>query len=74
VRISKNFTRTARPALSVAAAMACLLVPAAAQAQGGVGPTGDTTSDPDTATVAGAKAKIVEGGQAVAPASAPQAV
>lgn len=55
----------------MAASAACLLAPAAAEAAGGVSPTGTPGA---TATTPGAKAKINSEGQAIAPASAPQAV
>ncbi len=72
MRFSKSFTRRPGPALSIAAATACMaLAPAAAQAAtGGLSPTGN----PGAATVPGGKAKIVAGGKAVAPANAPRAV
>jgi hypothetical protein len=65
--------KTARRAGTVAAAACLAFVPAAtAQAgSGGLGPDGTST---DEATVPGAKAKIVDGGQAVAPADAPRKV
>jgi len=65
-------TKTARRAGTVAAAACMAFVPAAtAQAgSGGLGPDG--TSAPPT--VPGAKAKIVDGGQAVAPEGAPKVV
>ena len=66
-------TKTARRAGTVVAAACLALVPTAtAQAgSGGLGPDGTSTEE---ATVPGAKAKLVDGGKAVAPASAPRAV
>jgi cell wall-associated NlpC family hydrolase len=66
-------TKTARRAGSLAVA-ACLTVIPAASAQagsGGLGPDGTGSTQP---TVAGSKAKIIDGGQAVAPADAPAKV
>jgi len=68
VRISKSLKRKAGTA---AAAAACLMTPAAAEAAGGISPGGVPSS---TAEAPGAKAKIVAGGQAIAPAGAPQVV
>lgn len=68
----RNLKMTTRRAGLVAAATAVALIPTTATAQagnGGVGPGGGGTS-----TVPGAKAKIVDGGQAVAPAGAPRKV
>ena len=66
-------SKTTRRAGSVAAAACLALIPAAsAQAgSGGMGPDGTSSG---TQTVPGAKAKIVEGGQAVAPEGAPKVV
>jgi hypothetical protein len=64
-------SKTTRRAGSVAAAACMAFIPvASAQAgSGGMGPDGTSSG-----TVPGAKAKIVDGGQAVAPASAPNKV
>ena len=64
-------TKTTRRAGSVAAAACIALIPAASAQAGGGGIGADGTG---TGTVPGAKAKIVDGGQAVAPASAPAKV
>ena len=64
-------SKTTRRAGSVAAAACLAFIPAAtAQAgSGGMGPDGSGTG-----TIPGAKAKIIDGGQAVAPADAPNKV
>ncbi len=64
-------SKTTRRVGSVAAAACLAFIPAAtAQAgSGGMGPDGSATG-----TVPGAKAKIVDGGQAVAPEGAPRVV
>jgi hypothetical protein len=55
-------------------AAACLAFVPAASAQAGSGGLGPDGTSSDEATVPGAKAKIIDGGQAVAPAGAPRVV
>jgi cell wall-associated NlpC family hydrolase len=70
----REFNKRTRRARTVAAATCLAMIPAsiATAETGGVDPNGPSSGD--TRTVAGAKAKIAEGGQAVAPRSAPRAV
>jgi cell wall-associated NlpC family hydrolase len=72
----RTFKRKTTRRFGYVAAATCLaMIPASAtQAEsGGMGPGGPTgSSAPET--VPGAKAKIVDGGKAVAPANAPEAV
>ena len=73
----RKFPKSTRLAGSVAAAACLALIPAAgATAQtGGIGPDGKSSGGTgSTGTVPGAKAKIIGGGQAVAPAGAPRKV
>ena len=70
----RELSKRARGAGTAAAAACLALIPAATAAgeTGGIDPNGPSMGD--SRTVAGAKAKIVDGGQAVAPRSAPQVV